>query len=61
MKYVVNDTCIGCGMCAGMCPEVFSLTDEGRAEAIEGEVSQENLQSAADACSGCPVSAIEEA
>ena len=24
MKYVVNDGCIGCGLCEGTCPEVFS-------------------------------------
>lgn len=28
MKYVVNDGCIGCGLCAGTCPEVFSMGDE---------------------------------
>ena len=35
MKYVVNDGCIGCGLCEGTCPEVFSMTDEGVAKAIE--------------------------
>ena len=38
MKYKVNDECIGCGMCEATCPEVFSLTDEGVAKAIEDEV-----------------------
>ena len=31
MKYVVNDTCIGCGFCAATCPEVFSMTADGTA------------------------------
>ena len=35
MKYVVNDGCIGCGMCEATCPEVFSMTAEGVAKAIE--------------------------
>ena len=26
---VDKDTCIGCGLCPSICPEVFELTDEG--------------------------------
>ncbi len=61
MKYFVNDGCIGCGLCAGTCPEVFSMTDEGVAKAIEEEVPDEALDRAAEAKSDCPVGAIEEA
>jgi len=61
MKYYVNESCIGCGLCASTCPEVFSMNDAGTAVAIEGEVDEPNLESAAEACSGCPVAAIEEA
>ena len=35
---VDRDTCIGCGLCPSICPEVFELTDEGYARAIESEV-----------------------
>ena len=35
MKYVVNEGCIGCGLCAGTCPAVFSMGDDGVAVAIE--------------------------
>ena len=61
MKYRVNENCIGCGLCAGICPEVFSMTDEGVAEAIESEVPAEAEGTAAEAKDSCPVGAIEEA
>jgi ferredoxin len=61
MKYKVSDACIGCGLCEGTCPEVFHMTDEGVAEAIETEVPAECEDAAAEAMDGCPVGAIEEA
>lgn len=58
MKYFVNDSCIGCGVCVSVCPEIFEMTDAGVAVAREGETA-EMLNSAADAQSSCPVNAIE--
>ena len=52
---------IGCGLCKGTCPEVFSMTDEGVLNAIEEEVPVESESAAAEAKDGCPVGAIEEA
>ena len=61
MKYIVNDDCIGCGLCAGICPEVFSLTDDGVARAVKTEVPDTVKGSADEAKDSCPVSAIEDA
>ncbi|MCQ2433163.1 MAG: ferredoxin [Clostridia bacterium] len=61
MKYKVNDQCIGCGLCAGTCPAVFSMTDDDVAEAITDEVPEDEEAAAAEAMDGCPVGAIEEA
>ena len=60
MKYHVNDNCIGCGLCESTCPKVFSIQGDV-AVAIEGEVPESALASAAEAKDGCPVGAIEEA
>ncbi len=59
MKFIVNDDCIGCGLCNSICPEVFEMTDECKAKAIDlcvdGQVEALSLQ----AKEQCPVSAIE--
>ena len=33
MEAHVNDACIGCGLCTGISPSVFKMTDEGVAAA----------------------------
>ena len=60
MKYYVNENCIGCGLCEGTCPEVFSMTDEGVAVAIDTDVPEDAKENSAEAKDSCPVGAIEE-
>lgn len=60
MKFFVNSNCIGCGLCEGTCPAVFSMSDAGVAVAAEQEVSGETEALAMEAMAGCPVSAIEQ-
>ena len=54
MKATVNANCIGCGLCAGTCPVVFSMGDDGLAHG--GEIPANQLAEAETARDGCPVS-----
>ncbi len=57
-KLVIDkDTCIGCGTCVALCPKVFKLTDDGKAEVIDqnGD-TPENIKNAIDSC---PTTAIK--
>ncbi len=59
MKAVVNrDTCIGCGLCESLCPDVFNMDTQNIAT-----VAFEVIPAASEACTkeameGCPVAAI---
>ena len=57
--YVDQDVCIGCGLCASTCPEVFEMNDEGKAEAVD-DTTDENRDGVLEAIENCPVSAIRE-
>ncbi len=60
MKATVDrDGCIGCGVCAATCPEVFEMDDENLSAVIVDEIPPQAEQSAIDAQESCPVSVIE--
>ena len=56
----VNENCIACGLCASLCPAVFTLTDEGVAAARD-EIFPEQEGMVQEAAESCPVDAIEVA
>lgn len=58
MNAKVNEDCIGCGLCNSICPEVFSMTDEGFATACS-DIPEKQYESVQEAVDSCPVSAIE--
>ena len=57
MKVIVNNDCIGCGMCEGVCPEVFQLNGSGLSEVVGDPDS--HPEATQEAVSICPVNAIE--
>lgn len=58
MKAYVNENCIGCGVCVNLCPEVFYMTDQGTAKAVNEDITDKKKQ-AIEAHESCPVDAIE--
>ena len=60
MKATVNkNTCIGCGICVDICPEIFEIDPQGLSEAMVAEVSSYYLPEAMTASSACPTNAIK--
>lgn len=57
VKIVVDkEKCIGCGLCASMCGEVFAMGNDGKASVK----AQKDIACVKEAIESCPVSAISE-
>ena len=57
-KIIVDqELCIGCGVCANLCPDVFEIQDNGKAKVVNKD-SCENCD-CEDAVNNCPVGAIK--
>ncbi len=54
MVEVDKDTCIGCGSCVAVAPDIFQMGDNGKAEVIKDE----KTDGAEEAAGVCPVDAI---
>lgn len=59
-KVTITDDCIMCGMCMGVCPEVFQPSPNGdKYDVVEGVDYNAYEDSIKEAAAGCPVAAIE--
>jgi len=57
---VDSQTCIGCGFCVRLCPEVFVMDfDNAVSRAKAKEIPAETRECAKEAEENCPVSPIE--
>ncbi len=60
MKATVDqDTCISCGLCVSVCPEVFEYGDDEKAFSKVDGIPSDQDESAIEARDGCPVDAID--
>ncbi len=56
MEVKVNvDECIGCGVCAQFCPEVFEINEEAGKSTVKAQSEAPDVRKAMEAC---PVGAI---
>ena len=56
--FVHRETCIRCGLCPSLCPEVFDLPEGETAQVIADPVPEGCLVQAQTAADSCPVGAI---
>ena len=56
--FVDKDSCIGCGLCPAICPEIFEMDEDGKAIAKDIDIEGEIVGTARDAETQCPVEAI---
>ncbi|MFA6525796.1 MAG: ferredoxin [Candidatus Buchananbacteria bacterium] len=61
-KPVINDSCIACGTCEALCPEVFKISEiDGRMIAHVLEADYDAFVAKIDeSISACPVQAISK-
>lgn len=56
---IIREKCIGCTLCAAVCPSVYKMDDEDKAIVILEDVPADLADEVRDAADGCPTEAIE--
>lgn len=54
-----KDGCIGCGLCESICPDVFKINDEGKAEVTSSHIDIKHETDCQSAAGDCPVNVIK--
>ena len=56
MLTIDQSNCIGCGLCASLCPDNFIMNDDFKAEVINGNQIKPCVK---EAINNCPVQVIQ--
>ncbi|WP_315116725.1 ferredoxin [uncultured Clostridium sp.] len=56
--HVDKDTCIGCGLCPSIAPDVFEMDDDGKAIVTVDQVPDGSEDAAKESADSCPTNAI---
>jgi ferredoxin len=59
MNVTIEEGCIGCGLCAEICPEVFQMNEEDIAEVISDADIDSHIDAVKQAAEECPVEVIK--
>lgn len=60
MVSVNPSKCIGCGLCESLCPRVFEMNKEGKAQVRREATDKDKKEKCVkDAINSCPVGAIK--
>ena len=56
--YIDGNLCSGCGLCVGICPDMFEMDEEDKAVAANSDIPDELWEPCRQARDECPENAI---